>query len=65
MIFNEKTPLELIQALRPDVIIKGGDYKNQQIVGADLVSSYGGRCEIVELVEGHSTTNLIKRITGS
>lgn len=62
IIFDEETPLKLIQAIRPDVIIKGGDYTKQQIVGADFVSSYGGRCEIVKLVEGYSTTNSIKSL---
>ena len=61
-IFEEDTPLELISALRPDVLVKGGDYRIDQIVGADLVQSYGGQVTTIPLVEGYSTSNLIKKI---
>jgi D-beta-D-heptose 7-phosphate kinase/D-beta-D-heptose 1-phosphate adenosyltransferase len=60
-IFDEPTPLELIVATRPDVIVKGGDYNEDTIVGAREVKSWGGRVAIVPIVEGHSTTRLIQR----
>jgi D-beta-D-heptose 7-phosphate kinase/D-beta-D-heptose 1-phosphate adenosyltransferase len=62
VIFNESTPLELITKLQPDVLVKGGDYQPEQIVGASEVMSWGGRVVINPLVEGFSTTGLIQRI---
>lgn len=62
IIFDEDTPLELIKAIRPDVLVKGGDYKMDQIVGAKEVEEYGGRVVINPLVEGFSTTGLIAKI---
>ncbi len=59
---GDDTPLELISEIRPDVLVKGGDYQRENIVGADLVESYGGVVAIVDLVEGLSTTNLISKI---
>jgi D-beta-D-heptose 7-phosphate kinase/D-beta-D-heptose 1-phosphate adenosyltransferase len=59
--FGEPTPLELIRAIRPDVIVKGGDYRRESIVGAGEVESWGGQVRIVPLVEGVSTTSLIAR----
>ena len=61
-VFDEDTPLELIGALRPDILVKGGDYTAEQVVGRDLVESYGGRVAIIPFVAGHSTTELIRRI---
>jgi D-beta-D-heptose 7-phosphate kinase/D-beta-D-heptose 1-phosphate adenosyltransferase len=63
VIFGEETPLELIEALRPDVIVKGGDYNEDTVVGAREVRSWGGRVKIVPTVEGFSTTRLIERAT--
>ena len=63
-LFDEDTPLELIRAIKPDVIIKGGDYKPDQVVGKDIVESYGGEVVIVPLEEGRSTTNIIKKTSG-
>ncbi|MGA9668234.1 MAG: D-glycero-beta-D-manno-heptose 1-phosphate adenylyltransferase [Terracidiphilus sp.] len=60
-IFDEPTPLEMMIALRPDVIVKGGDYVADEIVGAKEVRSWGGRVKIVPFVEGFSTTQLITR----
>jgi D-beta-D-heptose 7-phosphate kinase/D-beta-D-heptose 1-phosphate adenosyltransferase len=60
VIFDEPTPLELILAARPDVIVKGGDYDADTIVGASEVQSWGGQVKIVPLVEGFSTTRLIE-----
>lgn len=56
VIFAEDTPLELIQSLRPDVLVKGGDYTIEQIVGAPEVQSWGGSVEVLAFVEGYSTT---------
>ena len=63
VLFDEDTPLELIDALRPDVLIKGSDYTVDQVVGADLVHSWGGHVLLVELREGHSTSGTIRRMT--
>ena len=60
-VFGEATPLELIVATRPDVIVKGGDYNEDTVVGAKEVKSWGGKVAIVPTVEGHSTTRLIQR----
>jgi D-beta-D-heptose 7-phosphate kinase / D-beta-D-heptose 1-phosphate adenosyltransferase len=62
-LFDEDTPLELIQALRPDVLVKGSDYTVDQVVGADLVHGWGGRVLLVTLRDGHSTTGTIRRMT--
>jgi D-beta-D-heptose 7-phosphate kinase / D-beta-D-heptose 1-phosphate adenosyltransferase len=63
VIFDTPTPLELIEALRPDVIVKGGDYNEDTVVGAKEVRSWGGRVKIVPTVEGFSTTKLIEKAT--
>ncbi|HEY6007972.1 MAG TPA: bifunctional D-glycero-beta-D-manno-heptose-7-phosphate kinase/D-glycero-beta-D-manno-heptose 1-phosphate adenylyltransferase HldE [Geobacteraceae bacterium] len=62
VIFEEDTPLQLIEAVRPDVLVKGGDYAPEQVVGKDFVESYGGRLELVEFVDGKSTTGIIEKI---
>jgi D-beta-D-heptose 7-phosphate kinase / D-beta-D-heptose 1-phosphate adenosyltransferase len=62
MLFDDDTPLELIRALRPNVLIKGADYTVDQVVGGDLVQAWGGRVLLVELREGHSTTGTIRRM---
>ncbi len=62
VVFGQDTPLELIEVLRPDVLIKGADYAEDQVVGAQLVKSYGGKVVLAELSPGHSTTGTIKRI---
>lgn len=61
-LFDEDTPLELIEAIRPDVIVKGGDYTPETVVGNDFVTSYGGRTVIVPTLEGFSTTSLIDKM---
>jgi D-beta-D-heptose 7-phosphate kinase/D-beta-D-heptose 1-phosphate adenosyltransferase len=63
VLFDEDTPLELIRALRPDVLVKGADYTVEQVVGADLVQGWGGAVVLVNLEQGHSTTGTIKRMT--
>ncbi len=60
-IFDEDTPLELITAVRPDVLVKGGDYRPDEVVGRDEVEECGGRIVLVPVVEGHSTTSLVRR----
>jgi D-beta-D-heptose 7-phosphate kinase / D-beta-D-heptose 1-phosphate adenosyltransferase len=64
VVFDEPTPLELIVAARPDVIVKGGDYGVETVVGALEVLSWGGQVKIVPLVEGFSTTRLIEKGAG-
>jgi D-beta-D-heptose 7-phosphate kinase/D-beta-D-heptose 1-phosphate adenosyltransferase len=63
IIFDEPTPLELIRYVRPNVLVKGGDYTTSTIVGADDVVTWGGRVEIVPTVDGASTTNTIQKMT--
>lgn len=61
VLFDEDTPLELITALMPDVLVKGKDYAIADIVGAKEVLAAGGRVEAVELVDGYSTTDILNR----
>jgi D-beta-D-heptose 7-phosphate kinase/D-beta-D-heptose 1-phosphate adenosyltransferase len=61
VVFGEPTPMEVILATRPDVIVKGGDYDESTVVGAQEVKSWGGKVAIVPIVAGHSTTRLIER----
>jgi D-beta-D-heptose 7-phosphate kinase / D-beta-D-heptose 1-phosphate adenosyltransferase len=63
VLFEEDTPIELMESFRPDVIVKGGDYTDDTVVGASLVRSWGGRVKIVPIVEGFSTTKLIEKST--
>ncbi len=60
--FDADTPIDIIAALIPDVLVKGNDYKNKEVVGADVVKSNGGRVELISLVDGVSTTEMIDRI---
>jgi D-beta-D-heptose 7-phosphate kinase / D-beta-D-heptose 1-phosphate adenosyltransferase len=62
VIFGEDTPLALIEAIRPDVLVKGADYTVATVVGADIVQSYGGKVVLAELVPGQSTSATIKRL---
>jgi D-beta-D-heptose 7-phosphate kinase/D-beta-D-heptose 1-phosphate adenosyltransferase len=62
VIFQEDTPLKLIEALKPSVLVKGGDYTPDRVVGKETVESYGGRVELVEFVDGKSTTHIIEKI---
>lgn len=64
VLFDEDTPLELVTALRPDVLVKGADYSRDRIVGADVVEGYGGRVVRVPLVQGFSTTSIVQRLRG-
>ena len=60
--FSDDTPKKLIQIIKPDFLIKGGDYKKKDIVGNDIVSSYGGETIIIPLIDGLSTTNTINKL---
>jgi D-beta-D-heptose 7-phosphate kinase/D-beta-D-heptose 1-phosphate adenosyltransferase len=61
-VFGTDTPYELIRAVRPDVLVKGGDWTVERIVGADLVLARGGRVRSLRFAPGHSTTALVRRI---
>jgi D-beta-D-heptose 7-phosphate kinase/D-beta-D-heptose 1-phosphate adenosyltransferase len=60
-VFGEDTPLKLIERVRPQVLVKGGDYRREDVVGHDLVEAAGGETILVDLVPGHSTTALVRR----
>jgi len=61
-IFNEETPLEVIRLLKPDVLIKGGDWDKKDIVGGDFVETYGGKVVTIPYLKGYSTSKLISKI---
>jgi D-beta-D-heptose 7-phosphate kinase / D-beta-D-heptose 1-phosphate adenosyltransferase len=65
VLFEEDTPLELIRALKPNVLVKGGDYTIETVVGHEDVLANGGRVEIIPTVEGFSTTNIVKKLTAT
>ncbi|MBY0427368.1 MAG: D-glycero-beta-D-manno-heptose 1-phosphate adenylyltransferase [Cytophagales bacterium] len=60
--FDEETPKELIESVKPDVLVKGNDYLAENIVGADFVVKNGGEVKTIPLVEGFSTTNIVQKI---
>ncbi len=60
--FNQKTPLNLIKSIKPDLLIKGGDWREEDIVGSDYIKSIGGKVKIIPYIKGYSTTSLIKSI---
>lgn len=62
VLFDEDTPYQLIQAVQPDFLVKGSDYKAQDIVGYDVVAAKGGEVVTIDFLEGHSTTGIIQRI---
>jgi D-beta-D-heptose 7-phosphate kinase/D-beta-D-heptose 1-phosphate adenosyltransferase len=64
VVFDEDTPLQLVQRVQPDVIVKGGDYSPDTIVGAEVVTARGGRVVVVPLVAGQSTTSIIEKLRG-
>lgn len=61
-IFHELTPLKLIEYLKPDILVKGGDWEEDQVVGRESVNMWGGRVVIIPEIRGSSTTNIIKKI---
>jgi D-beta-D-heptose 7-phosphate kinase/D-beta-D-heptose 1-phosphate adenosyltransferase len=64
VIFDEDTPTNVIRALRPDLLVKGGEYSPQQVAGADLVETWGGKLLLVEMMPGWSTTQTLSRLAG-
>jgi len=62
VIFEEDTPLEIISLIVPNKLVKGGDYKKDDVVGKDIVESNGGEVVIIPFVDGKSTTNIINKI---
>lgn len=64
ILFDEDTPLELITFVQPDVLVKGNDYKAEDIVGYDIVTAKGGQVITIQLVDGFSTTKLINKMKG-
>jgi len=62
LLFKEDTPLKIIKSLKPDVLVKGADWKRDNIVGRDTVASYGGSIATVKFIKGYSTSGLIKKI---
>ena len=62
VIFSDDTPYNLINKIKPNYLVKGSDYKNQEIAGADIVKSYGGQVVLIDYVNGKSTTNIINNI---
>lgn len=61
-IFDADTPIELIKKIKPEILVKGGDWDANNIVGSDFVRSYGGKVEIVPFIEGYSTSSIIEKI---
>ena len=61
VLFDEETPLNLISVIKPDVLVKGGDYKAEEIVGYDIVKDSGGDIVVIDFVDGFSTTNIIQK----
>ena len=62
VVFEEDTPLELIKSVQPNVLVKGGDYKAAEVVGAEEIKAWGGRVEIVDFLEGYSSTGVAEKI---
>jgi rfaE bifunctional protein nucleotidyltransferase chain/domain len=62
VIFREETPYDLIKDVKPDFLVKGGDWKEDQIVGSDIVKGYGGKVISLKFVDSYSTSNIIERI---
>lgn len=62
VVFDQDTPIDLIEAIKPDVLAKGADYTRETVVGHEVVEAHGGRVELIDLVEGRSTTNIIRKI---
>lgn len=65
ILFDQETPLELIQTIVPDILTKGADYQIHTIVGADVVIAAGGEVKTIELVDGYSTTNIVKKMNAN
>jgi len=64
LLFQEETPYRIIEALQPDILVKGGDYEKDHIVGADIMNRIGGKVEIIPFLEGFSTSLIEQKIAG-
>ena len=64
LLFQEETPYRIIEALEPDILVKGGDYEKDHIVGADILKRIGGKVEIIPFLEGNSTSLIEQKIAG-
>jgi len=62
ILFDEDTPLELIQLVKPDILVKGGDYKVEDIVGYDVVTANGGHVQTIPFLKGYSSSSLIEKL---
>ena len=64
VVFEQDTPRELIAQVKPTVLVKGGDYTREQVVGREIVEALGGEVILIDLVPGHSTTSMVERSRG-
>ncbi len=62
VLFDEDTPIKLIEMVRPEILVKGADYLPEEVVGKDIVESYGGKVCLVPLLEGYSTTGIVNKL---
>ncbi len=62
IIFNESTPEILIQSIKPDILVKGADWKGKTVAGCDFIKSYGGECVFIQLLKNRSTTSIVDKI---
>ena len=65
ILFDEETPYNLIQKIKPDILVKGGDYKPEEIVGSDIVKENGGKIITIDIVDGYSTTSIVNKLNSS
>ena len=65
VVFEEQNPMSLLQLIRPDVLVKGNDYSESEVVGAEFLQSYGGVVRLIPVRQGISTTRLVERIRGA
>jgi D-beta-D-heptose 7-phosphate kinase/D-beta-D-heptose 1-phosphate adenosyltransferase len=65
VVFPEDSPLELIKMIKPDILIKGSDYKHEKVIGSEFVESYGGKVKFIEQLKGISTSTLLSKIRHS
>jgi D-beta-D-heptose 7-phosphate kinase/D-beta-D-heptose 1-phosphate adenosyltransferase len=65
VIFEEDTPENLIRTLKPDILVKGADYRVKEVVGHEIVEAYGGTVQLIQVVEGYSTTGITRKVMQS
>ena len=65
IVFEEQTPINLIKFIKPDILVKGSDYIPEEMIGYDVVTSYGGTVRTIELIPGYSTSNILQKIISS